>query len=674
ELYFKNTGLQTLNVYGAPDESFDPNVVPATAAGFGFGFNPNQFSVNPGDSVRITLGGGSFYIASDIPLPHECEIPIVLYEQASDTVVLSDTLRFMVETGSDESPPELRLWSMGLVTVGQQDTIQVGIVDGGTISSASAEIRNQQDGTLYATLTLYDDGTTEGDTLSGDNWYSALFTPPDLGDYWIAVRVEDSYGNISETINSYRFTTKPFEPTSPLLLVGGNNGCNPWNIGSYNIYRETLDELGYSYDFYDGFMYNSQETDATGLPDSSALAQYAGGVVVYCGMPDGTDWRKFDYMQSLNISAWIGGEDIATYADRWPELAATASTYWGVQYVSNHVGSNGVKDVGGDPIADGLIFTLPGEYWDEMDPVGGGVASMNYLQGAFSGSAAISNDAGTYKSYVTGFPLSALEYHSQRVDLASRVMSWLYPEFGTRVREPDAYSDITTTDTAGAAVDKILSFIPSSNGALAADDTIFIHFDLPPGTWITDTLYFDSIGVAVVDSIFTTCVWAGLNGSDTLSIVLPVSIEPHQQVQVKIKSFINPDTQGLYDYQIRTNRDNLWVPGQMEIINYAYPLVMTRDSLVWDHGNHNKITEVGEHLEFLLEFTNMGFETIDYYAVADIESDPTAGGWCGLGGGKSRYYRARRNSLDMAAPLYSLSDSSGQRAENTGYALPAGYR
>jgi len=617
ELYFKNTGTGTLDVYGAPEEGFAPYVVPATAAGFGFG--PYEFSVNPGDSVMVTLGGGSFYIASDIPLPHECKLPIMLYHQGTDALVLVDTLRFTVDSGSDEFPPEVHFPAMGLVPVGAPATILVPVQDGGAITSATAGIRNQQDTTiLYATLTLYDDGTN-GDTLAGDNYYSALFTPADTAGYWIDVHVEDSYGNLRQEFRTFRFTTKPFQVASPVLFVGGASEWDVWQIGQFREYMEALDALGYSYDFYDSFIYNSAGGTNTTLPDSSILLQYQDGVVVFCGYPDAEAWRKFNYMQGLNISLWVGGEDIASLADWQAEFAATASTYWGVNYVSNHVGLSGVQGAAGDPVADGLSYQLSGEHWDEMSPAGDGVASMNYIGG---GPAAIRNDPGAYKTFVTGFPLSAINTFDGRVELAERVMSWLYPEFGTRVRELEAYSVVGAADTSYALVHKIFSFTTSSNGGLSVGDTIAFYFDMPAGSGITFTSgVADSVEVALADSIFTAATWAYLSAdTDTLLFIVPLEINPLNWVQVKIRGFLNPD-QGLYDYAVRTNSDFLWVQGQMEILNYPYPLVMTLDSLRWDFGNNDRMFTIGERIDYRLEYTNMGFETISFHAQIDDSLD-----------------------------------------------------
>jgi len=489
-LYFEHTGMETFDLYAKADDSYDPYVNSPAARG-DFGWWLSQYTVNPGETHFFNIW---FRIDSHAPAGHELKIPVMLYRQDTDELVGVDTLRLTI-VGGDNFPPDIWMESPGFVPVGEPVLLKMDIQDGGEIATAGVEVRNMQDGQSYGSVTLYDDGTN-GDENADDGRFSGFFTPPAEADYWMDAFAEDEFGNFSQVQERFRFTTRPFEATSSLLLVNENN---PWSWWDVERYLEALDDLGYTYDHWDGYVRNSGWDKS--LPDSSIIAQYADGAVIYVGITgwDASENAKLRYMKDLNISFWAGGDNQFAHRVWWGDndFENVLADYFGTAYVQDYVGHRGVFGVPGDPVADGLSLDLDWDGWDELDPAGTGVTSMTYgdfpylaaagaagtgradslrvrlqrqrmlrtlmlssvvtpaekLEAVFkaecgitkggsatktkvvseaelagvisSGSAAIRNDPGGYRSFIQGFSLGNIPDYNDRLDYAERVISWL---------------------------------------------------------------------------------------------------------------------------------------------------------------------------------------------------------------------------------------------------------
>ncbi|HLA41377.1 MAG TPA: choice-of-anchor X domain-containing protein, partial [Candidatus Glassbacteria bacterium] len=383
-LRWKNNGPEPVdwgNYYYTVDLGFDPYVNPPSGRN-----NHNEWTntgwVPPGGEFEMYL---EFWVSGYAPAGYELRVPVSFYTQGANELVGTDTLRLVV-SGYDYFGPWSHMQGPGYVPVGKSAALEVHLFDGSPIASAVMRVRNEENGSLAATLTLNDEGA-DGDKLSGDGIFTAAFTPAEAADYRLELTATDELGNISSWFDRFHFSSKPFQANHSILLVGGRPWNDPWWLPDFQRAREVLDSLGYEYDFWDGYVRGNVNTNST-LPDSSILEQYRDGLLIYVGWPDWYDWRKFGYMQELNISAWIGSENIAEMS-QWGsgEFVPILADYLGAAYAQGYVGEDRAHGVSGDPVAEGLDLWLEGNHWDEMDPAGNGVTSLIYGPGTALASA-----------------------------------------------------------------------------------------------------------------------------------------------------------------------------------------------------------------------------------------------------------------------------------------------
>ncbi|HLA40491.1 MAG TPA: hypothetical protein VJ417_10855, partial [Candidatus Glassbacteria bacterium] len=501
---FINTSGQALDFYAEPDTAFDPYVNPYP--GFGDFWNEwGIFHLEPGQTINIGL---DLRISSYTPPGYQIQIPVRLYEQNTGDQLGEGVLHFPVE-GRDTFAPDVWDFKLaGYVPVGQAGRFAVLFLDGGTVTSVMATVRDLDTREAVATFPLTDDGAN-GDSTAGDHWFLANFTPAVEADFVWELTAEDDFGNVTYRANEdwHRFSSRPFQVSGPLLLISGTH-LKYQTHELYN-FKKALTELGYSFDHWDGIVRWPNEWNNISLPDSATLAQYAGGVVVLLGETgwDVSENSKLRYMKDLGISLWAGGENEFGIRAEWGdnEFISIFEDYFGASYVSSFVGMPGASGLPGDPVANGLNLAFRGWHMDELDPAGGAI-SMSYgqvtqlaaapeaedpeetaqletlrknglamqarrmeaapeeirkayfasherhtglplseknkpdqsapaLAVSSSGSAAIRNESGSYKTYLTGFSLLDIYGYGKRVELTGRIMSWLYPEADKRLRQ-----------------------------------------------------------------------------------------------------------------------------------------------------------------------------------------------------------------------------------------------
>ncbi|MEA2062724.1 MAG: two-component regulator propeller domain-containing protein, partial [Gemmatimonadota bacterium] len=466
---FKNLADSTIAYHVVADTAFDQYVNPYPAAkDFDHWLVPEDGSIGSNHTVTMDL---TVMVSGDAPEGHELKIPVLFYEGGgSSTLLLGvDTVRITV-AGSDQFGPGISGKAVGFVPVGGQAKFRVHLYDGADITTATAYVCTMPDSQVAATLTLYDDGATSGDSIAGDRLFSADWTVDDTSDFQVDISAQDEHGNNSQSAGEIRFTSIEFEKTAPVLLLNRDG-----NLSSTRLYKEVLDSLGYEYDVWDGLLrYGDEQGDY--WPDSSVLALYEDSFVVYnscCARS--SDSRFFIYMEDLNISIWSSPTPV-TFPDS-ADYAAAVGGYLGASFVKDSVGLNSAIGVSGDTIAGGLFLYLNGG--KEMDPTGNGVTSMIYPQGLLlasapdmdllsarqesfqkrrpvpgkwwlygdgagqkgrkikktasaalagtvsSGSAVIRSQTQDYKTFVMGFHLEDITSFNGRRNLTDRVMSWL---------------------------------------------------------------------------------------------------------------------------------------------------------------------------------------------------------------------------------------------------------
>lgn len=215
---------------------------------------------------------------------------------------------------------------------------------------------------------------------------------------------------------------------SPILLVDDDTGAR--NVDT--CYTKSISNLGYFYDRYD--------RSRRGAPDTSLLKSYD-AVIWLC------EWA-FPSLDSLDRAAlrtyldrggslYLSGQDIGwDLADPTglPDNQYTVETagfyqdYLHADYGGDHSGISSVVGRTGDPIGDGLSFSIyqpyisTAQYYDYFNPRAGADYSLSY-SGFSTGRAGIAY-SGAHKLFYTGFGFEAITSTSARDTLMDRVIRY----------------------------------------------------------------------------------------------------------------------------------------------------------------------------------------------------------------------------------------------------------
>jgi hypothetical protein len=227
---------------------------------------------------------------------------------------------------------------------------------------------------------------------------------------------------------------------TPILLVDDDGG------DVYEAYyQEALDTAGYAFGTWNLLDYGKLSSaelshfpivvwnvgwafpslDAT---DRAALAAFldGGGRLFVSGQDIG--WDFFDPQ----------GSQYGVDAQSWYE------NYLGAVYVRDDTNDLTLEGTAGDPIGDGLAFSITGgsgasnqEYPSEINPDSGGVGCLFYVPDM---EAAVRKDSGVFKSVYFAFGFEGIAEASVRATLMERILDWfdidLVPVPGDPVQRP----------------------------------------------------------------------------------------------------------------------------------------------------------------------------------------------------------------------------------------------
>jgi len=338
------------------------------------------------------------------------------------------------------------------------------------------------DDVAQADLQMYDDGT-HGDAFAGDSIWTAQVGPFAVGSYVsYRVRLTDTDANTVLAPSWYPYWFQSLEPwvaTADVLLVADD--MYSWRIDDWvPVYQDALDSLEVTYDLWDASL--------RGVPDSTELPDYLGGMVVWAA----PSWQSYllyytDTRETATAalgsyldqggSLFITGREIANYL----AYDAFLSEYLRVGY-AGYPGLYGVDGVADDPIGDGLAFDL-NQSGTEIDPIAPAVPVFVYDPAATeplalseaapdrgpkpyehaewqgpeatpedgqphpgpfdavsepvrtgirviwsSGTAGLRVDTGTYKLTYLAFGFEAIDSADGRNTLMGRAVNWLAPE------------------------------------------------------------------------------------------------------------------------------------------------------------------------------------------------------------------------------------------------------
>ena len=187
-------------------------------------------------------------------------------------------------------------------------TISASVIEGTGINTIQAEIRSN-DGTIYDTITLFDDGTHE-DNQSDDYIFANSWTTPATSDnFVINITTSDTLGNISVYENQLAFTTTEFTHSNNILLVNADINTT----STFNTYKNILQDLSLNFDSWDMFF--------RGTPPASTLNEYQYGIVIFLTGKDGiksfkeTDYNTISDYLSNGGSLFISGETITIHTE-----------------------------------------------------------------------------------------------------------------------------------------------------------------------------------------------------------------------------------------------------------------------------------------------------------------------------------------------------------------------
>ncbi len=346
--YATNLGDSAFFVkYAHLDSSYDPYVSPNSVYYFAQDLYANS-TVSPGDSLYF--GWFEFYAAPNTPDGHVLTIPVTFYGE-NDQELGKDTLRFVCSGTGDQVPPYVDwTWiNQRYVPVGGTQHIETFVREAGNVAEVSL-ILKKEDGTPVATLTMHDDGQN-GDCCANDRYFTVEYSPTFEANFIGDIYTRDEFGNDSTYSNVMQpFTSVP-PPTASknILLVDDDRSEYRWRISVEDYYKVSLDHLGKAYDVWNTYYY--------GIPDSSFLANYSDGLVIW---ETGTAGYTFRWDQTQNaLRAYLnaGGNLFVTGKRIADVLNYDEPDFLHTYFHANFAGWPNLYYLSGqtgDPISDGI--------------------------------------------------------------------------------------------------------------------------------------------------------------------------------------------------------------------------------------------------------------------------------------------------------------------------------
>lgn len=275
---------------------------------------------------------------------------------------------------------------------GDDVVISALVQDESGVDSVFADIHDPNE-TISTTLQLYDDGAHFDGAASDGTYANQWATDSIAHDYLVDFETTDGLGNTATYTRRLGFSTRSFTKTSDVLLV-----IDQWFLTGVNdYYTDALSAIGYDYDLWDTFF--------RGWNVTSILNQYLDSVAIWASPHGGTgNLGDTSVQESLQAfldgggSLFITGQDIGwILTDDGSETNVLYNDYLHASYVQDDIDLYALSGVAGDPIGDGLSFSISGgagannQSWpSEIDPIApaeavfiydsGGAQSSQYLQ------------------------------------------------------------------------------------------------------------------------------------------------------------------------------------------------------------------------------------------------------------------------------------------------------
>ena len=304
-------------------------------------------------------------------------------------------------------------------------TISVSVIEGTGINVIEAQIKSN-DGTVYDTITLFDDGfhsDNQGDDYIFANTWT---TPSSPDDFIINITTSDTLGNIAVFENQLAFTTTAFTSDTNILLINADIK----NAGTFDIYKNILQQNSLNFDSWDMFF--------RGTPTASALNEYQYGVVIILTGKTGiTYFTDQDYniiSDYLNNGGnlFISGETITIHSENDEQANHFLNRYLHAFSVQESSQSTALNSQPGNPTGLSAQISLKaGTSAGEVDIISPAESLLIYdtLSG---GGQVLSDGIGgftvtetLYHAVCLDFGLETILDNDTRNNIGANIVSWL---------------------------------------------------------------------------------------------------------------------------------------------------------------------------------------------------------------------------------------------------------
>ncbi|HOZ49250.1 MAG TPA: S8 family serine peptidase [Candidatus Hydrogenedentes bacterium] len=381
-------------------------------------FSYNFGNIDPSATAQSSSTAGNIKMSPLTPGGHVVSMDLVVSDARGHR--WTDTFEFPAVV-DDQGPAISAVTpSARFVVPANPIGITALIEDGSGVATAGVTFESPKN-TPVATVNMFDDGA-HGDGAAGDRVFGALWvTDATPRDYYVSVTASDTQGNGYSYRNATRFTTISFAPSARVLLVNG--GYNDYE-GAVDAYRAALAALGVPFDYWNPFV--------RGEIPSEIFDRYLDGVVIWSfyynagQLTESQRLRIVDYLDAggnLVISGQRNGDAL-----RYTELF---TDYLHATPVSSSVNLSRLVGVAGDPIGDGMSFTvnLPDRCF-EVDVTAPAYPSFAYDPASglgdvkSSGTGCFRVDDG-YKAFFMNFSFRDVAVQAERDMLLARILGYM---------------------------------------------------------------------------------------------------------------------------------------------------------------------------------------------------------------------------------------------------------
>ena len=338
-----NAGCETAVGFSAEIHLEDPWVVD-----YGLQSNPVIPDIQPGE----TITPNRLFFAELNPLtPHDHIIPcaITLHGPGGwtsqfnvDLVVKDYTMPIIDQFSFNPAEP----------APGETVTVTLQAVDGNGVDTVEANFLSYGSNSI-TDVTMFDDGAHDDGAASDGIFGCQIQTADKAIFYRVDIYARDGAGYDGTVQGISGISTIVFRSENPILVVAGAE-----NDEYLGLYTQALQDAGFGFDVW-SYM--------RGVPSWDVLNRYTNGAVIwfYCHeypLLNNTERDLITQYLDAGGNLFITEQDIgwAMVEQGTPEMETWYQDVLLAEYLKDGVTEKMVTGVGGDPLADGLQFSIEG--------------------------------------------------------------------------------------------------------------------------------------------------------------------------------------------------------------------------------------------------------------------------------------------------------------------------